>query len=263
MHPLQDSPRSLGRLTRAPLDRVVCQVKFPPVFSIAAPEFVGPFQQRIQDRYPRASLNQGIRFQFGLPGSDSPTPASLPLVSYLFEDEAKSWRVTLSQDSISLDTTRYIGRSDFLEHLAELIDALETCIRPTHRTRIGVRYINRIEGAEDLAAVPSLFRPEILGLLASPDLANLVGPLLSEAHLVAPEGKLLVRWGILAANSTYEPVMVMPRSENSWMLDLDAFCEDRKIFKAGEIMADATALAERSSAFFQWAATEAFFTHFR
>jgi len=263
MHPLQDSPRSLGRLIRAPLDRVVCQVKFPPVFSIAAPEFIGPFQQRIQERYPRASQNQGIRFQLGLPGSDSPAPASLPLVNYLFEDETQGWRVTLSQDAISLDTSRYIGRNDFLEHLAELIEALETCIRPTHRTRIGVRYINRIQGDEDLAAVPSLFRPEILGLMASPDLANHVGPLLSEAHMTAPEGKLLARWGLLAAHSTYEPVMVAPRSENSWMLDLDAFCEDRKAFKASEIMTDATALAERSCAFFQWATTEAFITRFR
>jgi uncharacterized protein (TIGR04255 family) len=237
-------------------------MKFPPVFSIAAPDFIGPFQQRIRERYPRASQSQGIRFQLGLPGGESQPSASIPVVNYQFEDEAQQWRVTLAQDSISLDTGSYVSRGDFLEHLSELINALEACIHPTHRTRIGVRYINRIQGTENLTAVPSLFRPEILGLMSFPELASQVGQVLTEAHMIAPEGTLLARWGLLAGNSTYEPMMVAPRQGNSWMLDLDAFCEVRKVFKSAEIMADATALADRACTFFQWAITDKFLKHF-
>jgi uncharacterized protein (TIGR04255 family) len=250
-------------LTHAPLDRVVCQVKFPAVFSIAAPEFIGPFQERIRKSYPRASQQQMLRFQLNLPGNESPAPASTPMASYMFEDEAQQWRVTLTQDALSLDTGSYILRADFLEHLAELVHALEACIRPTHRTRIGVRYINRISGAANLEAIPGFFRQEILGLLSFPDFTGHVDRILTEAIMDTPEGKLLARWGLLAANSTYEPLMVGPRPEDSWMLDLDAFCEARKVFNTDEVMADVTALAERSCAFFQWATTDKFFTHFR
>lgn len=263
MNPLTDPPRSQGHLTRAPLDRVICQVKFPPLFSLASPEFIGPFQERIRSRYSRPVQNQMIRFQFNIPGNELPAMGQNAMANFLFEDEDQHWRVTLGQDSLSLDTGAYTDRAEFLARLGELVSALEACVHPSHRTRIGVRYVNRIKGEDRLSLVPTVFRPEILGILSSSDVSSHVGQVLTESIMNAAEGRLLARWGLLPANTTYEPLMVPPIGERSWMLDLDAFCEERKPFNSVEIMADATALTERNCAFFQWATTEAFVTHFR
>lgn len=42
-------------LERAPLVRVIAQLRFPPIVSLGRADFIGPFQEAIRSRYPRAA----------------------------------------------------------------------------------------------------------------------------------------------------------------------------------------------------------------
>ncbi len=263
MNPLKDPPRPQGQLSRAPLERVVCQVKFPLVLSIANQGFIGGFQELIREKYPQASLTPGFRIQMNIPGLETPFPAPNPTPVYRFEDEGQLWRVSLTQDSISLDTKAYKNRDEFLGRLGEIIRALEGTVKPTRRSRIGIRYINRIKDPGDLSRLQKLFRPEILGVASSLDMNGQILQMYSEALINTPVGRLYTRWGRVPSNSTYEPVMVPPLQEESWMLDIDASNEEIADFNTDTIMQKATALSERVCAFFQWSITDDFVSQFR
>lgn len=263
MNPLQESAPLQIPLSRAPLDHVVCQVKFPAVLMISVPGFVGPFQEQIRARYPRVSENAILRFQLKIPGNETPANVSQPQAEFRFQDEDQRWSLTLGQDFLALHSQAYTSRDEFLERLSEVLLALESCIHPSHCTRLGIRYIDRIKEAEDLQQVSTFFRPEVLGLASSLDMVGQVGQVFSESLMTTREGKLLARWGLLPANTTYDPLLVAGMVQDSWILDLDSFSEERKEFHTASVMADATALAERSYAFFRWSITDAFVEQFR
>ena len=59
-------------LTRAPLIRVLTQVRFPVVASVEKQEFIGPFQEAIRKEYGVLRREQSVGFSLGAAGA---TPA--------------------------------------------------------------------------------------------------------------------------------------------------------------------------------------------
>jgi uncharacterized protein (TIGR04255 family) len=232
------------------------------VFSLASAEFIGPFQEHIRARYPQASQNNVLHFQVPLPGIETPAAINRQVTEFKFEDEAHQWRVSLGIDFLSLDTEVYGNRDLFLARLEEPLRALEACIRPSHCTRVGIRYVDRIKDAGLLEQVPALFRPEMLGLASSGDMVGQVSQVFAEALMTTREGKLLVRSGRLPANSTHDPVLIPPLASDTWILDLDSFSTEQKPFQSETVLEDARALAERAYTFFQWSITKTFIENF-
>ena len=254
--PLAGPPPPEVPLTDPPLVRVIAQVRFPVIASLEKREFIGSFQEAIRGVYPvlRPEESRGVVLgPQGVIDARSNT-------SWRFTEASGPWRVTLAPDFLALDTTRYSSRDDFMRRLEVVLQALKDHVDPKVVDRLGVRYIDRVSGEQDLTDLPKLVRPEVAGILGSP-LAKHARHAISENVFVLPEdeGQVTVRWGLLPAQSTVDPGGLDPIDEPSWILDTDAF----QSFPAGtrelsvnSVVEQARGFAERIYSIFRWAVTD-------
>jgi len=264
MNPCLDPPPPEVPLAHAPLDFVICQVRFPALFKLGKDENVAPFQEALRQAYPLVETQLTQSFQILALGGEV-QPAQQPASRiYRFSSADNLWTLALAPDFLSLQAkpNGYRSRTDFLARLGQALEALETHIGPSHCTRLGVRYLDRIKG-EAMPKMETFFRPELLGLRAKETLGAQVQQFLSQAVLQVPEGALAVRWGVLPRGQTIDPIMIQPESEETMILDLDAYREAVEPFQADRLAAAAKALAERIYTFFRWSVRPPFDAHYR
>jgi uncharacterized protein (TIGR04255 family) len=257
-NPLLDPPPKEVPLLRAPLVRVIAQVRFPLITSIEKAEFVSGFQEEIRGTYPvlrREETRGAVIGQSGI------LPAQSQVV-YRFSNEDGAWRVSLAPEFVAIETTSYSSRSDFLARLRVVLEALAEHISPKTVDRLGVRYIDRVVAA-DAADIGKLVRPEVLGVVGTP-LGMHAQHSLCESLLAMPDGsaQILARWGRIPANGSVDPDAIEPMSEPSWILDLDMFHVGSREFTVTSIVEQAQAYAERIYAVFCWTVTKEFLRRF-
>jgi uncharacterized protein (TIGR04255 family) len=256
-NPLVDPPPREVPLTKAPLVRVIAQVRFGQILSINNAGFIAPFQEAIRRDYP---LLQPERTLLEIRGGQGDVKANSSVTAWRFFDASKSWRASLAPDFLALEALEgsYSSRDDFIMRFGRLLEALEQHIDPRVIVRLGVRYIDRVTGT-NLEDLPSLVYPEVAGVLAS-SLAGHAGQALSESIFLLPddEGRLRARWGLVPAKATVDPSAMTPIGERSWILDLDAFVEMSEPLDVANVTRHARVLAERIYAFFRWVVTPEF-----
>src|SRR4051794_13728758 len=100
-------------LPRAPLVRVLAQVRFPGILKIDDKSSIVPFQEEIRGTYPlfQQEASQQLHVEVGPSG-----PAVRHDVGNIwrFTDAEHGWRVSLTTDSVALETSRYSNREDFI-----------------------------------------------------------------------------------------------------------------------------------------------------
>ncbi len=172
-----------------------------------------------------------------------------------FTDESSEWRVGLAPSFVSVDTTAYRTRSEFLERLSVVLRALEKTIDPKVVDRFGIRFINRIVGT-DLSNLPDLIRSEGIGLasLSYGDHPAEVTQSISVTQFNLDSATLQVRTGVLPANTTTDPG-IEPIGERSWLLDMDMFSTASTPFSPDRVLEFGEAFAQQIYRFFRWIAT--------
>lgn len=259
-NPLVGPPPREVPLTKAPLVRVIAQVRFGQILSIGNADFIAPFQEAIRRQYP---VLQPERTLLEIRGQGD-VKASTSVTAWRFFDASKSWRASLAPDFLALEALEgsYASRDDFIMRFERLLQALEQHIDPRVIVRLGVRYIDRVTGS-NLEDLPSLVYPEVAGVLAS-SLAGHAGQALSESIFLLPddEGRLRARWGLVPANATVDPSAMAPIGDRSWILDLDAFVEMSKPLDVENVTKHARVFAERIYAFFRWVVTPEFLARY-
>ncbi len=206
----------------------------------------------------RQEVEQTFTFSLGSPGPVEMRPSNV----WRFLTVDGHWRVTVTTTFLALETDRYGSRSDFFGRFGALLAALQEHLKLTTFERLGLRYINRVVG-EPLGRLTEMIHPALVGMLGTP--AGLHADLAVSEHLFGlPEenGMMRTRWGLIPANLTVDPNAIEPLAEPSWVLDLDAFREEVRLFDAAQVAAEATALAERAYSFFRWSVTDEFLKHF-
>lgn len=238
-------------LPKAPLVRVIAQVRFPLVVAIEQRDFMAPFQEAIRGQYPvlRQEQTQGV-----LLGPAGLT-AQAPQIAWRFSDETNVWRVSLAPDFLALETSAYSSRADFLSRLREAVSALAAHVAPKLIDRLGVRYVDRIVGSS-LKDIVTLVAQEVRGIHGTA-LAAEAAHSVCESVFSLDDAKMLARWGSLPAGATIDP-SIEPANEPSWILDLDMFTASPKPFSVDRTIQDATRFAERIYTFFRWAVTDEF-----
>lgn len=232
-------------LRPAPLVRVLAQLRFPPIASLARPDFVGPFQEALRRSYPILRVEQAPNM---IIGSAALTLGSGP--TWRFHDKADIWRVTLAQDFVALETVSYDSRKDFFNRWEQVLTALQKITELSVYDRHGIRYINRLIGS-DLTDLRGLIRPEVLGINATGFKAE-IDQSLCESRFRQDDRNLTTRWGLLPANATTDPG-IEAVNEPSWILDLDMFTGGPKDFQVSLAVTEAIHFAERLYTFFRWA----------
>lgn len=240
-------------LPHAPLVRVIAQARFPTIASVGHLDFIGAFQEVLRPTYPILRGEQQVGVVISAGGvSQGPESGSV----WRFSDPEGRWRIGLSPSFLSLDTSEYTNRGEFLARFESALVALRDHIRPTASDRLGVRYVNRIMG-EDLSDLPRLVRPEALGLaaLAFGDHPATLRQSLTIAQFGLPAGQLQVRMGMLPPNVTADPG-IEPATEESWLLDMDMFEAQPRAFVVETLLERADAFSKQAYRFFRWVVTD-------
>lgn len=257
--PLSGPPPEEVPLKNAPLVKVIVQVAFPEILKIREGKNLSEFQELIREEYPffeRKDIDsQAIEL-----ASDGAKVRTEKSVIWRFFDPSQNWTVSLAPNFLALETIEYSSRADILKRLTTLVSAVEGVYNPRIVVRLGMRYIDQLkDGAyEDLA---KYVRREIIGVFGLTEMDRLQHGI-TEASFTADEGNLLMRCAHLAPQTTFDPGMVKPIPEQSWILDLDLSDTTHKPFNSSEIVENVKSFSERLYASFRWLVTDDFMKHY-
>jgi uncharacterized protein (TIGR04255 family) len=257
-NPLTDPAPSEVPLSRAPIAKVLYAVNFPAILKIvdASGSGIADFQEAIRRDYP--VLNQEIEHAFTFQVVDEKSNIAPQVVAntlWRFSDSPRTWRVTLSRDSLALETQgAYTSRTEFLQRFEGLARAFAETLEPAQCVRIGTRYVNVLAG-ELLGNLAEYIVPEVRAFGHQPFLdAFVFGN--QAAEFEVPEGRLVLRAGILKPGQTQDPQMLPPEQNMRYFLDLDGINLESREFSPPDIGSIAAGLAARVYTVFRWATTK-------
>lgn len=247
-------------LSRAPLVKVLAQLKFPVNARIDTTEGVAGFQDLLRDAYP--IMRQEQQLAIALPAGAGPlgvqvgaAAASLWRLSSLDDD----WTIVIARDFLAIETSSYTSRDDFLQRFERVLDAMTKAgLSPVVSDRLGVRYIDRIEGEDMISDLPLLVRRELLGVgdVELPERSEIIGSV-SQTHLRIDDMQIRAGWGLLPPNAVMLPG-IDGVDVKTWVLDVDVFTERVKPFSVEDVVSETTVAADHAYRFFRWAVTDEF-----
>jgi uncharacterized protein (TIGR04255 family) len=162
---------------------------------------------------------------------------------------------------VSLETTAYTTRDEFVARLLAVFQALDTLASPgpvVVADRLGVRYINRLTGDDAGPGLRRLVREEVFGPLTiqMPSGSEFLASL-SQAHFKLDGPQMQARWGRLPPGAIFLPG-IDPFESTSWFLDIDVFFEGQQVFSPGPTADAARHAASHAYRFFRWAMSDEF-----
>lgn len=259
-NPLSDPAPEPLQLSRAPLPIVLTQLRFLPVAKMESQEYIAGFQERVRKEYPRFSSEQvllPVAVQIGSGVSQPSLRTFWRMASF-----DNKWVLTLTQDFLTLETTAYTHRADFVGRWTAIIDAFKQSFSDISAIRYGLRYVNRIDDPALMGRIQELVQPQALGIVSQLPGADKAEVSMSETLFSVPEGKMRVKWGILPGNVTHEP-SILPSPRRSWILDYDLFLENSTVpLDLGAIPGMASRFSERGYAMFRWMVKDSFLDAF-
>lgn len=257
MRPFAEEPLEEIALDPAPLRRVLAQLRFPPVASIANEAFIGPFQERLRAKYQLLRPETTVEAVFGPEGVVQQNTTKV----WRLHDIEEQWSVVLAPSFVTLETTAYRSRDDFVDRFREVLDAFHAMADPPPALvyeRIGVRYVNMLTGSDATSKLRGYIRSEMYGPLAieMTDGMEFIANV-SQAHFQLDGPQMQARWAKLPPNAIAVPD-VPPVDEPTWLLDIDVFFEGRAPFDPADVVASARHAATHAYRFFRWAMNESF-----
>lgn len=209
------------RLSRAPLARVLCQVRWPLLSKFDLDLTADELSRAIGDAFPLRDAQQELQFTLGPSGVSQQSIGTI----HRFQSADRGWTVSLGSQFLSLETTRYDGHADFIQRLGVAMTALTHAASIPFLIRVGYRYTNRLTGSADLDRLGAFFVEGVLGGLAQGDTSQLLRTVTESVYSSEGSDYLLVRSALLEPQMALEPTLP-PAEEKSWILDLDSFRED-------------------------------------
>jgi uncharacterized protein (TIGR04255 family) len=252
-HPFPKIPVPEIALPAAPLVRVVTQLRFAPIASITQMEFIAPFQEALRSSYPTMGQQRAVMLNFGPEGVSQTTGDR----QWRLVNDQGTWTVVLAPSFVSLETTSYESRTDFVDRLTHVASALEATIGSVPIERLGVRYTDRLTGDDATTGLESLVRKEALGAAAFPLDGVQLRAAVSEAEFVLPdETQITARWGQLPADATLTPDLA-PIDEPSWIMDIDVAASNVQL-RSADVESVSRRLCEHAYNLFRWIVTDEF-----
>jgi uncharacterized protein (TIGR04255 family) len=213
-----------GVFARPPIELVVCQVQFEPILRIGDASSVAPFQEAVRDQYPSVNQVAGIQLSFGEEGLTAQPLAQR--VAWAFVSQDENWQVVLAQSALTVQAKHPASYETVRERFLSLVRTFVDLYQPGGRTRLGLRYINKItfDDAATVAAWRPLVRPEVLGLAASDELFNDDEVLHSfgQTRVAQDESQMIIKYGFLEPGTLTHPD-VAPSTSPYLVIDLDQF----------------------------------------
>lgn len=147
---------------RNSINSVICQIRFQPIFRIAA-ETPVDFQEKIRKDYPKVKREEGVHVE--VQGKDiKPTNTGF---TWRFLSEDENWQVTLDSAFIAFETKNYKNFNEFKKKFKRVFEAYNKVYYPSSPERIGLRYVNFIRPIQlqDFSDWANWVKPELLGFI--------------------------------------------------------------------------------------------------
>ena len=239
-----------------PLDRVICQLRFPPILRIDAEPPV-EFQDRVRKEFPYYSekneLAMGIpsRVREQIPHELlSEVLRTADTKNYEFSSEDGQWKINLTRTFMALSTDKYKVWEDFKQKLDTPLKILINVYSPSHFSRIGLRYRDVIQRSAlglDSVSWTDLLQPQILGILVDSEIGESVQNLESVYEISLPDGESTVRMSTQLTRDR-------KRSEICYVIDSDFF-KARKT-PTNDVIGKLDYFNQHASRLFRWCITE-------
>jgi uncharacterized protein (TIGR04255 family) len=254
--PFGDKPLEEIDLPSAPLVKVIAQLRYPQLASMADDTVARTFARLVSKDYPIIQEAREVNLIIGVGAPGQQEQLTRPV--WRLQNTDGDLTVTLGQTSLALETTAYRERREFCASFINLAQTFMGCASPPRFERLGIRYVNRIATPETLAKVTTLVRPEIIGIgtLELPSNMTLHHALI-EAQFDHGSSTLLTKSGFLPPGGTVDPSMP-PVETNSWILDIDSFMSGALPASESEIESTLNDLAKRAYRFFRYCVSDDF-----
>lgn len=247
-------------LENAPLVRVLAQVRWQSLarMQYGFSDVARDFGLALAEEYPYSEQQPEMQILLTNTGVQQQSTGTV----FQFISESGSWKVSLGSTFVTLETSQYTSRTDFLSKLKFVLLTLQRFAKIPRIQRLGFRYVNRIDDITDYSMLNDLLNPAVKGGAEIAEDQNVrIEHSLSETVYVTPTTSLLARWARLPANATIDPsIPGVPTP--SWILDLDSYSEKILIFETGGLIKAIDELSKFGYRFFRWAVTEEFITKF-
>jgi uncharacterized protein (TIGR04255 family) len=248
-------------LAEAPLVKVLVQLRFPMIAAVETNKGIAGFQAALSERYP--VMREDQEFEVAIAGNTpAPVKFNASVVRRFTHPGDPTWTVSLTPAFVALETSHYTNRAEFVGRWHEVLTAL-TGIEPAPRyyQRLGVRYMNRLVGADVSDHLSDFVHNEILGVTVLADQLGESDELIAaitQANFKVDGVQLTARWGMVPPGGLVAPGLD-PIPEVSWILDTDVFVElGETPFDIGEIARITEDAASRAYRFFRWAVKDDF-----
>lgn len=239
-----------------PLDRVICQLRFPPILRIDA-ETPVEFQDRVRKEFPYYSKKNELAM-----GVPSRVREQIPnellgeilrtadTKNHEFSSEDGQWKINLTRTFIALSTDRYGVWEDFKQKLEIPLKTLINVYSPSHFSRIGLRYRDVIQRSVlglNGVSWTDLLQPQILGVLVDSEIEKSVENLESVYEISLPDGESAVRLSTQLTRNR-------DKGEVCYVIDSDFF----KIKKTptDDVIGKLDDFNKHASRLFRWCLTE-------
>lgn len=190
------------------LKQVVCELRFPTLMELAEAHPPAALVSALRKEYPHMELASQVAFGVG-----AATGASNV---HIFRSPKLTWTVSLSQSSLSIETTSYTSYAQMRERVLYVVAAASKIIDSDFFTRVGLRYINVIESNEDPRDgwVNSALTMPIMS-----DAFNGVKEYAGKLHLAAEDGGCLLQHGLRPLPVGKDGHLVPPE----YLVDIDSY----------------------------------------
>lgn len=234
------------RLQRAPLDLVVCQVRYERNLAVGDSKTARAIHDALGGRDGEFPLVDQIQVQ-NLKVTMGPgvAPSSSEESGWRFSDRDKTWHVTVMADHMSLETTTYeTWEGSYRDRLEKAIKAVSAHLDPAFEQRLGLRYIDRI--TDDRIKEPGdwekCIEPALLGVPRHEGLGSSV---------LTAQQLLVLELGEQARCGLRHGFTMGPEEPPTYLLDFDIYREESRPFEVSAIMETADQFNEYALQLFQ------------
>jgi uncharacterized protein (TIGR04255 family) len=258
--PFGEDPIEEVHLERAPLAKVLAQVRFPGLAILKDDSIVSTFASQLGKEYPVLQEQRGVNLLV-TPTGVTQQQSNQRMWSLPSRDEL--WKITVSENFLTLDTVKYPSRHEFVRKFDQAAQKFIELVDPPYFERLGIRYINRVDDKELIHdRLISMIRREMIGALAIDRPENVkISHSVSDSLFTDGEYSIQMRCGALPPGAVLD-IDITPIQEPMWILDIDSYIEQKMYRTPEELASKLNILAERAYRMFRWVVNAEFIRHF-
>jgi uncharacterized protein (TIGR04255 family) len=144
--------------TRNFLDTVVCEFRFPALLQLES-EVPVEFADSLRERFPLYQPQQTTTI--------TPAGPTAPTANYKFTKRKERTQVGLTSSSLSLATNEYQDFEKFLGEIEFLIERVLPLLKTSFFTRLGLRYVNKIQTSNTYDGLAGTVNGQLSGLITA------------------------------------------------------------------------------------------------